>query len=195
MTTILGIQGNGFAVLCSESGLSDDTGSTAYTIAQPKISPNGNYLIGVAGDGRAANLIDYVFVPPVAGSKLRGKKLDQFMTAKFIPALRECFETNGYATPAENAPHIARQESFIMVAVNGFIYVIEENYDWAPLASGLYVIGSGKDYALGALQALMPKRTPSINQCKVIALRAVTIAAKLDQGSGLPCHVFTQTTS
>ena len=97
MTTIVGLQGDNFAVVYVDSRISSsDSGGYISQISTlkegcGKVAVNGKYLLGAAGDVRAINILHHVFQPPTPPINMRGKKLDQFFTAKFIPALRECF--------------------------------------------------------------------------------------------------------
>jgi hypothetical protein len=109
MTTIVAIQGDGFAVVCSDSRISDmdkDGYVSQITTLRDGISKvysNGKYLLGAAGDLRAINILHHAFTPPPIPNGTKGKKLDHFFTSKFIPALRECFEEQGYAMPDKDA--------------------------------------------------------------------------------------------
>jgi ATP-dependent protease HslVU (ClpYQ) peptidase subunit len=199
MTTIIGIQGDGFAVLCSDSRISsvDDEGyvSRVQTLATgiSKIAQIGNILVGVAGDLRAINLINYSFQPPQPAPGLKGKKLDEFVTNKFTPALRECFDANGYSPPPREASqHLAEHGSEMLVVVNRTIYQIENDYAWSIDSSGMYSIGSGLQYALGSLSALMPPRPFSLAVAKKHVLKAMSITAKYDPHTGPPYAIYHQ---
>jgi hypothetical protein len=54
-----------------------------------KVFKNGNYIIAVAGDVRAINILAHVFKPPVCTATTLGLKLDKFITAVFIPELKK----------------------------------------------------------------------------------------------------------
>jgi ATP-dependent protease HslVU (ClpYQ) peptidase subunit len=199
MTTIVGVQGDGFAVICVDSRISTMFAGGLVQVGtlkegSSKVSTNGKYLLGAAGDVRAINIIHHVFQPPPPPPNLRGKKLDQFFTAKFIPALRECFDAQGYSVPDlnENKEHIAEQGSSILVVVNGTIYIVDGDYSWASDASGIYSIGSGSSYAFGALQVLANNKKLTIQQAKTIALKALNIAAKYDPYTGAPYQTLIQ---
>jgi ATP-dependent protease HslVU (ClpYQ) peptidase subunit len=159
MTTILGIQAETFALICVDSRISSfDSSGSAYQVntlkeGSGKVAVNGKYLLGAAGDVRAINILHHVFQPPIPAVNLKGKKLDQFFTAKFIPSLRQCFENEGYAIPdKEDKEHMAEQASQILVVIHGSIYVVDGDYSWTSDSSGLYALGTGSSYALGALQ-------------------------------------------
>jgi len=197
MTTIVGIQGDGFSVLCTDSRIStiDEAGNSnpmsTLGSGMSKIAQNGPYLIGAAGDVRAINLLQHVFVPPTPQTNLKGKKLDAFITAKFIPAIRECFEKQGYgSSEAGKAP--AGHDSLIIISIHSTIYVIDGDYSWITDATGFYCIGSGAGYALGALHVLSPKRKPALSTSKALAIKAISAAAKYDSNTGAPYHTFIQ---
>lgn len=200
MTTIIAVQGDGFSAVCVDSRISDidDSGyiSQVFTLKEGncKVAINGKYLLGAAGDMRAINILHHVFQPPTPPFNLRGKKLDEFITAKFIPALRECFEQQGYASPDSNEAktHIAEQDSTILVSIHGSIYVIDGDYSWASDASGIYALGSGSAYAFGALSVLTGKKKMSILHAKQMAIKAISTAAKFDPHTGFPYHWFVQ---
>ena len=194
MTTIVGMQGDGFAVICTDSRVSDDSGGTLSTLGQgmSKVAQNGSYLIGAAGDVRAINILHHAFAPPTPPSNLKGKKLDAFMTVKFIPALRECLEKQGYSYFDKDSNFTATFESTIITVIHSTIYVIDGDYSWASDSNGLYAIGSGSDYAIGAMNVLMPKNKLTINTAKTICVKALATASKYDGGTGAPYHTFLQ---
>lgn len=201
MTTVIGIQGEGFAVLAADTRITSfaDDGP-AYQMATlgsgvSKIATNGKYLIGTAGDLRAINLLTHAFSPPPAPPGVKGKKLDQFITVKFIPALRACFDTHGYSPPEnkENKNHNAEQGSSLLVVVNATIYMIDNDYSWLLDASGIYAVGSGSDYALGAVHALAGGKKLSAIQAKSVCLKALSISAKMEPHTGSPYHTYIQT--
>lgn len=197
MTTIVGIQGDGFAVVCSDSRITTggDGSSQISTLREgsSKLAQNGKYILGAAGDVRAINILHHVFQPPAPPPNTKGKKLDQFFTARFIPMLRECFESQGYAVPdKDDKEHIAEQGSSVLVVVNGTIYVVESDYSWSSEASGLYALGSGSAYALGALQILIRNKKVTSQMAKTCALRALAVASKYDPNTGAPFHSFVQ---
>ena len=197
MTTIIGLQGDGFSVMCTDSRILSVDGDGFSTNIQTlpsnmsKIANVGPYLIGVAGDVRAINLISHAFVPPQPTPAMRGKKLDEFITVKFIPALRECFDINGYSTPSKDASHIAEHGSVLLLSINRTIYQIDNDYAWATDSSGIYAIGSGAAYAMGALSILCPK-VPTITQAKRYVVKALATACKYDPHSGHPYSVVSQ---
>lgn len=199
MTTIACIQGSDYAVIGTDSRISSfDESGLAYQVTtlgtgSSKIARNGKYLLGAAGDVRAINILHYAFAPPTPPSTLTGAKLDQFITQKFIPSLRLCFEETGYATPGnERSNHIAEQDSTIVVVINGAIYIIESDYSWTSDTTGIYAIGSGSSYALGALHAITNGKEMTIAKAKSAVTKALLIASHFDPYTGSPFETFVQ---
>lgn len=199
MTTIIGIQGQDYALVCSDSRISTmDEGGFASQITTlgsntAKIAENGRYLLGAAGDMRAINILHHAFSPPPLPPGITGKKLDNFITTKFIPALRECFEKQGYAAPErDTSSHIAEHGSTILCAIAGNIYVIDGDYSWTSDINGLYSLGTGSSYALGAMHVLSASKKMTIAQAKRAALKAIAIASKYDPYTGSPFHTYVQ---
>ena len=199
MTTIVAIQGNGFAVVANDSRFSAmDEGGFASQIMTAransgKVTTNGRYLLGAAGDVRAINILHHSFTPTAPAPSLSGPKLDKFFTTKFIPELRKCFEEQGYARPeTDSSSHLAEQNSTILVVANTTIYVVDTDYAWASDQNGVYALGTGSAYALGALKILMPKKAPSLTQAKQIALKAMAVAASYDPYTGPPFQTHVQ---
>jgi ATP-dependent protease HslVU (ClpYQ) peptidase subunit len=199
MTTIVAVQGAGYAVIGTDSRISSfDESGMAYQITTlgtgtSKIASNGRYLLGAAGDVRAINILHHAFNPPSPTFKTSGVHLDQFITQKFIPALRECFEQTGYAMPDnDEKTHIAEQSSTILVVVNGVIYIIDGDYSWTSDRTGVYAIGTGSSYALGAIQAIAGGRQLPIPKAKAAINKALSITSKFDPYTGSPFQIYIQ---
>ena len=201
MTTIIGIQGDGFCIAASDSRISEieaDSNLISQIVglreSNGKLGTNGKYILGAAGDLRAINILHHAFNPPTPQPNLKGKKLDHFITAKFIPALRECFEHNGYALPDnDQKQHIAEHSSTVFVAINGQIYIIDGDYSWISDSAGMFAIGTGAQYALGAMYSMMPsKGRISLGHGRKMVLKGLAAAAKFDPYTGAPYHTFVQ---
>lgn len=199
MTTIIGVQGDGFALLCSDSRITDvdekghATQAVSLRDAGSKIAQNGRWVLGAAGDLRAINILHYVFQPPTPTPGTRGRKLDEFVTTRFIPALRECFEVHGYAAPNEDRQHVAEHSSTVIAAVNATIYVVDGDYSWMSDSQGVYALGSGAQFALGALATQIPSKAKlTIPRAKSATLKAIAIASRYDPHTGPPYQTVLQ---
>ena len=181
MTTIAAIQGDGWVVLGFDSRVVDDGRAYILPSNNSKVVRKGEYLLGAAGDMRAINLLD-IFVPPSIPKQV---SLDRFITSEFIPALKSCFIANGYGDEKGCG-------SSVLVAIRGVVYEIGEDYEWCRDERGLYAIGSGSAYALGALYAVAEKDI-EMSEAKRLMKTSVEIAATLNIETGLPIRVITQT--
>jgi ATP-dependent protease HslVU (ClpYQ) peptidase subunit len=186
VTTIAAIQGSSWVVMGYDSQVSEDAGRK-YELPHNsgKCFPVGDYLIGVAGDFRAVNVLMHNFRPPDVG-KNSGEDLDRFMTSKFIPSLKKCFDDNFYGKDSE-------QGSLLLVAVNATVYEIGGNYDCMRESNGVYAIGSGGGFALGAMLALESGKRKTMKNAKDSITSAISIAATLDSGTSEPIMMVTQT--
>ena len=196
MTTIVGIQGDGYCLLAADTRItSTDTAGIPYQVMTlkpetSKIAANGKYLIGTAGDLRAINLLTHTLNPPVCPLNLKGKKLDEFITNKLIPAIKEMFEKNGYTTNETATPTKAEHDSELLVAINQTLYHIDGDYSWFTDQTGIYTLGSGAPYALGALHNMPAPKNPA--QAKKQAIKALATASRYDPNTGSPYHTQIQ---
>lgn len=187
MTTIAAVQGSGWAVVGFDSLVSDDSRIYHLPESQGKVVRRGKYLLGAAGDMRAINLLSDVLVPPTPPSAAASEQqLDKFVSSKFIPALKKCFDAAQYGEKGEH-------DSNIILVVNAVIYDIGTNYDWCRDSQGLYAMGSGGEYALGALSALaLGKNNRTLESAEKMITSAVRISCRLDQASAEPVKILTQ---
>lgn len=184
MTTIAAVQGRGWCVVGWDSRVVDED-SRAYVAggAWSKVVENGAYLLGAAGDVRAINILAHAFVPPEP-PKVRGVRLDRFVTARFIPALREAFEREGYL--ANRRETAEAHGASLLVVVNKTAYEIGSDWSWVHPADGLFAIGTGAPFALGALSVLPHGSAADAEKAVAEALR---VASCFDVGSGAPFKV------
>ena len=79
MTTIIGIQGDGFCVAVADSRISDveESGLISQIVglkeSNSKLGVNGNYVLAAAGDLRAINILHHAFSPPTVTPNFKGK--------------------------------------------------------------------------------------------------------------------------
>lgn len=184
MTTVAAVQGDGWVVMGYDSNVAED-GGRKYTLPghTGKVVENAGYLIGVAGDFRAINILAHSFTPPDPGGKT-GVALDRFMVSKFVPALKKCFDSAFFGKDQAFG-------SVLLIAVNGVAYEIGGDYACLRDDRGLYALGTGSAFALGALAALLGSKERTIPSAKKHMNTAVGIAISFDPGSARPvsCRV------
>lgn len=187
MTTLIGIQGDGWAVMGSDSRVSDSETGRWSEMSHTKIVENNGILIGGAGSVRGLNLLHYGWKAPKPRANA---DLDVFMTKTFIPALRECFVKSGYDIKEES--EAAKSESHILVAVQGVLYPIYDDYSWLRDENNVYDFGSGSDIALGALEAYEIQKCKTPAQAEKLVKKAIEISMKHDMMTGGTVYTFVQ---
>jgi ATP-dependent protease HslVU (ClpYQ) peptidase subunit len=185
VTTIAAIQGKSWAVVGYDSRITEE--SRLFTLSKDagKVVRNGPYLLGAAGDLRAINLLSHNLRPPLPSEEDVGVKLDKFISIKFIPALKKCFDEAQYGEKGE-------QDSTIIVVIRGCVYEVGSNYDWCQDTSGLYALGTGGHYALGAMSYAARGKNLSLQEAKTAVRNSITIASRYDPSTGGPVHVVAQ---
>jgi ATP-dependent protease HslVU (ClpYQ) peptidase subunit len=177
MTTLVGIQGDGWCLLGADSKASDTDGSFIY-LEDPKIFTNGPTLIAGSGAVRTLNILEYGWAAP----RYRGKTPEEYMTRYFIPELRKELMDAGSEWKKED--EVAKFDNALLVAVKGKIFKISDDYSWETSISRLYRGGSGGDYALGALVALGGENVTETKTAEKIAIKAIKAAIDCDLYSG-----------
>lgn len=186
MTTIAAIQGDSWAVIAYDSRITEDSRAFTLPNISGKVAQNGPYLLGAAGDLRAINLLHHTFKPPAPSPSMRGARLNEFISSKFIPALKTCFDDAQYGEKGA-------QDSSVIAVVNGTVYEIGSNYEWCHDQRGIYAIGTGGTYALGALyESNDGRRKKTLTTARSSLKSALAIASLLDVNTGGNIHVVTQ---
>lgn len=198
MTTILAVQGDDFVVVGADSQISsfDDNGYATQmgllASDQSKVQIAGRFLLGVAGDVRAINIIQHAFTPPSIGKRVSGRNLDRFITKEFIPELRKRLETEGYATSKDGSRDSSPTEATVVVAINAVVFVVDSDFGWTRNDSGIFGVGTGSTYGLGALAMGARGRSMSEGDAIRLVKKALRVAEQFDPFTGGPFRVFVQ---
>jgi len=167
MTTIVAMQGNTIATIGAESYTTYGDRPFFHKDVK-KIVRSGKWLIAAAGDANACDLITNIWKPP---SPRGNKSLHNFVATTVIKSLRKMFADNNYVQQPKD-------DGFdLLLAINGEVFQITNDYTLLRTNTGIYGIGSGADYAVGALMA-----GASVEE-------AMKIAIKLDTNSGGPIQI------
>lgn len=147
MTTIVGVCKNGNVTLGADSQVTD--GSRRNTHPQMvKITNRNGYLIAGSGDSQPCDILQHIFLPPVPTSQER-KDLYHFMITTFVPAMRECLEENGWKADPND-----KEGGFnMLIAFDGELFDIGDDFSVILNADGIYGVGVGAQWAMGALYA------------------------------------------
>ena len=144
MTTIVAVCKNGIVTMGADSQVTDGD-RINNDLRMEKITKNNGYLIAGAGDATPCDILQHIFVPPVPTVSER-KNLYKFMITKFVPSMRECLDENGWK-PVQND-----DSGFnMLIAFDGEVFDIGDDFSVLLNNKGIYGIGNGSKYAIGAL--------------------------------------------
>lgn len=112
--------------------------------SMPKIQKRYEFLVACAGSGGAIDIINHLWEPPKM--KSFHKSIYEFIVVDVVPSIRRAFETHGWQPEGE--------ESFaLLLAYEGQLFEIASDYTVLTRSDGMYALGTGAPYALGALEA------------------------------------------
>jgi ATP-dependent protease HslVU (ClpYQ) peptidase subunit len=152
MTTIIGVQYEDRALLMADSQVTDDNGRIYNHPDQIKITERNGFLIAGAGEVGPCDIANHLWTPPKLTTK-DSADIYHFMITKAMPSLRECLTTNGYNF---DEPHERSKDGLrfqLLIAVGGEIFDISDDLSVCRSGDGIYGIGSGSPFAIGALHA------------------------------------------
>jgi ATP-dependent protease HslVU (ClpYQ) peptidase subunit len=180
MTTIIGVQNADGCVIASDSRVAE--GGKVYTHPEMvKAVERGSYIIGGAGDYRALQVVLHGWSPPLVTAKAK-TNLYEFVINKVAPSLKTTLTEAGIEFTKSSDNEDDKFELSLLIGVNGTIFEIDSDFAVAMNDTGLYAIGSGGDFALGALHA------------GATVLDAMRIAAVNNNGTSAPFHILEQET-
>lgn len=174
MTTIIAIQYEDRVVIGADSQVTSVRKFSHPRMA--KITQRGQYLIAGAGLSAACDIAQHIWIPPKPTVEDR-KDLYHFMIAKVIPSLKQCFKDNDFKL--EDDKDDETRFAFL-IAVDGEVFDIADDFAVSLDNSGHYSIGSGSSIALGALAH------------KATLEEALEIAASKDPYTSAPFYFYEQ---
>ncbi len=175
MTTLIAFQGPNYAILGADSQVTDGD-KRIISPSTPKIVKLKKYLLAVSGDCRPGDILTYNWTPPAYD----GTDPVKFMGKKVIPSIIAAFKLQGFDYTKEGVSY-----SYLL-AFAGNIFEIGDDLSITQSDDGLYGVGSGSAYALGALAGLVPH----IDKPEILA--ALAIGAKYDINTAAPFQIEVQ---
>ena len=147
MTTIVAMCKNGNVTMGADAQVSDGSRPNRHPKME-KISKVNGWLIAGSGDSTPCDILQNMFVPPIPTIKER-ENLYKFMIIKFVPAMRECLDENGWKKENED-----KDAGFSMLfAFDGEVFDIGDDFSVLLNSDGIYGVGNGSQFAIGALYA------------------------------------------
>ena len=148
MTTIIGIQEHDGSVMYADYQVSTESESFVSKTAR-KICRNGELAYGTAGSGRLCDYVQYEWEPPQPDSDSEEVVDEQWayhwLITIYVPDLKRALRREGYELGGDGV------DFQMIIIVRGFVFQIESDGTVMNRMHGLYGIGTGGAYALGAL--------------------------------------------
>jgi hypothetical protein len=110
-----------------------------------KISEQGQYIIAGSGLSSYCDVAQHIWKPP---TPIRADRANMyhFIISRVIPSLKNCLKENNLEL------EIKDDNGFdFLIAVGGEVFYIDQSFSVCLDESGFYAIGSGADFAIGAL--------------------------------------------
>ena len=151
MTTIIGIQHDGSCTLIADNRVTDDSGRIYTHPEMEKLTEIGPFIIGGSGEVSPCDIAQHLWKPPSLTAADR-KNVYHFMISKAMPSLRESLKANGYNFDESHDKDSGARFQFL-IACNGEIFDVDQDLAVMKSSDGIYGVGSGSPYAIGALHA------------------------------------------
>ena len=143
MTCIVGIEQDGKVFIGGDSSAS--TQETMNLTSIEKVFRNGRFVIGFTSSFRMGQILRYGIDFPIA------EVYDEaYMVRQFVETVRVRFRELGFSKIESNE----ETGGDFLVGVDGKIWHVSSDFQVNRYRDGLYAIGSGATYALGAMKAL-----------------------------------------
>lgn len=139
MTTIIGIQEPKYCILAADSQTTAD-GRPYSSSRQPKIASIGDYLVATAGLGLSCDVIQHNWKPPTQ----RDEDPYTHMVTTVVPSLRMLLHKHEAVPTGDDTVQV-------LIAFKGDLFEVATDFTVLMRDDGLYGIGSGSAYAIGAL--------------------------------------------
>lgn len=150
MTCIIGLEHKGKVYMGGDSAAVNNI--AIYQTEVRKVFRANGFLIGWTGSFRMGQILQYQLQVPVQTTDQTDM---EYMVTIFIEAVRKCFVDFGYDKGGEDSG------GTFLVGYHGQLYTIYSDYQVQQYAGAMNAVGSGQEYALGAMTALSdmsPKR-------------------------------------
>ena len=155
-----------------------------------KVVNNNGILIAGCGVGRGMNIMQRGWVAPKPRKNLTPDQLDTWMIKVFIPKMRSVFINAGYDMKDLN--EYAHYDNVFIIAVNGNIYIMDEDYSIDRDARHYITSGSGGDFAQGSLYNHGPELFTDLEYAKNAMKMAIDAAKEFDSNSGGETRIYFQ---
>ena len=152
MTTIVAVQYKDRCVFGADNQVTDGSGRIYRHPAMEKITQKGPYIIAGSGEVQPCDVAQHLWKPPTPTASDK-KNIHHFVITKVMPSLRECLKSNGYNFDEPQDKSDSGPRFNFLIAVCGEVFDVSDDLSVCRTDTGLYGVGNGSAYALGALHA------------------------------------------
>jgi ATP-dependent protease HslVU (ClpYQ) peptidase subunit len=174
MTCIVAIKDGARLIFAGDSLGAEITTGYARLAVRPKVfsreTLGGNFLFGYTTSFRLGQLLEHDLVIPIPE---RDDDTTEYLVRKFIPAARACLKEGG------------EEPGIFIVGFRSHIFEVQTDWQVTEWVDRFSAIGSGANYALGALHASEDLIDPE--EAVVVALQA---ASRFNAYVRPPFHVI-----
>lgn len=143
----------------------------------PKVFRRGPFLIGYTTSFRMGQLLQHhLDVPPQEA----GQDDMEYLVTHFIERVRALLKEKGFTKVEQNT----EKGGQFLVGYRGRLYTVESDFQVGEHFDGFEVLGSGSEFALGAMKALA--NVPAKQRIR----RALEIAAHFNMGVCAPFSIM-----
>jgi ATP-dependent protease HslVU (ClpYQ) peptidase subunit len=150
MTTIVAIQHKDKVVFGADSQVTSPNGRISNHPKMIKVSERGDFIIAGSGECAPCDIAQHIWIPPKPTAK---DLLDvyHFMISKVVPSLKLCFKEQEFKW--NEADEDGETRFSFLIAVGGEVFELADDMSICLDTKGFYGVGSGSNYAIGALSA------------------------------------------
>lgn len=168
MTTVVFVERKDRIEIAFDSKVS--AGYAVEELEQKKAFKVGPVTFGVAGSLGFLNALASQNIPQFQ-TTMSKQETDRWVQRVMLPLIKRA--ATEYSPMTQVTGHM---HSVVLAAVNGYVYDIGPDFAWVRNTSGIYAVGSGAEYAKGAVSG------------GATARQAVEVAIRHDAGSGYTVH-------
>lgn len=144
MTCIVGVAHKGKVYMGADSAAVQ--GWTRRQTKLVKVFRRGPFLMGYTTSFRMGQLLEHQLALP----QQKGGDDLAFLVQDFVEAVRDVLKRHGYSKVEANNESAGQ----FLLGYRGQLYSIDSDYQVGLMADGFDAVGSGSEYALGALKSL-----------------------------------------
>ncbi len=174
MTCIVGLVDRKTVYIGADS--SSVAGWTSRVTRLPKVFRRGPFLIGYTTSFRMGQLLEHSLEVPPQGNERDDMR---FMVTVFVEHVRALLKERGVSKVEQNAESGGQ----FLVGYRARLYSVQTDYQVNEMSDGFDAVGSGAEYALGALAAM--RGTRPIPRLK----RALSISSHFNMGVSPPFFI------